>query len=975
MFTPPYSSFPGLLLPLLIGSLPAIAQFDPNRPVATTQALSLTAAAVAMKVPPGFRVEPIAGEPDVVQPIAYSIDDRGRIWLVENTNYPNCPGEAKDRILVLESTKNDGKFDKRTVFWDKATFTSGLALGFGGVWLGSPPHLLFIPDKNGDAVPDGEPQIVLDGWGNEDTHETLNDFIWGPDGWLYGTQGIFTESRVGKPGAPAAERVSINAGIWRYHPTKKIFERWAEGGSNQWGLDWNDRGESFFAACVIPHMWHGIQGAHYQRQAGKHDHPHLYADIQNIAWGRYEKAAYCGGMIYLGGAFSDEWRDHMFFHDIHMNKMRCEELVRDGSGYRSIRKPELLSTEDGWFRGLSPQYGPDGGVFVNDWYDKVPCHQQRAFTDRSNGRIYKIVSEGVKPVSVDLGKASDAELVKLHLHKNDWYVRRARLLLQERGASSETTSALEEILFGNPDETRQLRALWTLHAQSALTGTSALKALGAKSEHVRAWAVTCVSEDGKPSDPLFSKLKAMAKDETSSLVRLRISSAAQRIGIADRWELVAALAGHAEDQNDRNLPLMIWYATEPAVAAEPMKGVALLKSTKIGKLHEFVARRVTNLSIDDPKKAAPALEAFSDDLADADSSRRRSILRGMLAAVEGRARLGEPGGWENAYLKLKTDSDAGVRDDARQLSLIFGSRIALEELRGVLIDVAQPMEKRKAAIEILATQRDAMLVEPLLGMLPTADYLRISALRAMAVFDDARIPPSLLSAYSGLSREEKSAALNTLTSRVESVRLLLAAMEASQIPKQDMTAPVARVIQGFKNQNFDAWLEKNWGSLKTSSAEKQKEVDHYKKFLSADAILRADVNHGRELFLARCAVCHHMFGKGGEIGPELPGSFADMDYLLQNILDPNAVIGKDYQQVFITTNSGELKAGTITAENPGSITLKTLAGSSTIPRGEIKSLEVSPNSMMPEGMLAGLEEPEIRDLFLYLRQASEPENQ
>ena len=207
MYRLPTFIFPNLTIALLLGNLPALAQFDPDRPVATTQALSLADAAAMMKVPEGFRVEPIAGEPDVVQPIAYSIDDRGRMWVVENTNYPNCPGEAKDRVLVLESTKNDGKFDKKTVFWDKATFTSGLAIGFGGLWLGSPPNLLFIPDKNGDAVPDGEPQILLDGWGNQDTHETLNDFIWGPDGWLYGTQGMFTNSSVGKPGAPPADRV------------------------------------------------------------------------------------------------------------------------------------------------------------------------------------------------------------------------------------------------------------------------------------------------------------------------------------------------------------------------------------------------------------------------------------------------------------------------------------------------------------------------------------------------------------------------------------------------------------------------------------------------------------------------------------------------------------------------------------------------------------------------------------------------
>lgn len=206
-----------------------LAQDDPNRPVATTAALTPGEAAAQMKVPSGFAVSLVAGEPDIVQPIAYTTDDRGRLWIMENTNYPDCPGQPKDRLLVLESTQNDGNYDKTTVFWDKATFTSGLAPGHGGVWLGSPPHLLFIPDRNGDLIPDSEPLKLLDGWGNQDTHETLNDFIWGPDGWLYGTQGIYCQSRVGIPGTPDEKRVPINGGIWRYHPIKKIFELWAEG--------------------------------------------------------------------------------------------------------------------------------------------------------------------------------------------------------------------------------------------------------------------------------------------------------------------------------------------------------------------------------------------------------------------------------------------------------------------------------------------------------------------------------------------------------------------------------------------------------------------------------------------------------------------------------------------------------------------------------------------------------------------------
>ena len=220
---------PALVVASLISAVPAFSQDDPDRPVAMSPPLSPEKAASQMKVPAGFRVELVAGEPEVVQPIAYTMDDRGRLWVVENTNYPDAPGVAKDRVLVFESTKGDGKFDKQTVFWDKATFTLGIAVGFGGVWLGSPPNLLFITDRDENAVPDSEPVKVLDGWGSEDTHETLNNFIWGPDGWLYVTQGVSTESLLGPPNTPDTARVSISAesALYALTPKSEHVSGWA----------------------------------------------------------------------------------------------------------------------------------------------------------------------------------------------------------------------------------------------------------------------------------------------------------------------------------------------------------------------------------------------------------------------------------------------------------------------------------------------------------------------------------------------------------------------------------------------------------------------------------------------------------------------------------------------------------------------------------------------------------------------------
>jgi putative membrane-bound dehydrogenase-like protein len=194
-----------------------------------------------------------------------AFDHRGRLWVAEAYTYPKrAPeGQGIDQIVILEDTDQDGVFDSRKPFIEGLNLVSGLEVGFGGVWVGAAPYLMFIPDADGDDVPDGKPQILLDGFGYQDTHETLNALNWGPDGWLYGCHGVFTHSKVGKPGTPENQRTPMNAAVWRYHPTQHRFEVFAWGTSNPWGVDFNDHGQAFITACVIPHLYHVIQGAHY----------------------------------------------------------------------------------------------------------------------------------------------------------------------------------------------------------------------------------------------------------------------------------------------------------------------------------------------------------------------------------------------------------------------------------------------------------------------------------------------------------------------------------------------------------------------------------------------------------------------------------------------------------------------------------------------------------------------------------------
>ena len=607
------------ILAALLLSTAAIFAIDdpPGFPVQPGDGLSPTETAAGMKVPEGFSVKVFAAEPDIVQPIAFAIDDRGRLWVCENLSYPDWKPDGNDRIVILEDTDGDGKFDKKTLFYDKLNNVSAIEVGFGGVWVGSNPHLLFIADKDGDDKPDAAPEVVLDGWAHDDMHEILNSFAWGPDGWLYGTQGVFTYSKVGKPGAPDSERVPFNAGVWRLHPQTRKFEAFAHGTSNPWGVDWNDYGQCFITACVIPHLYHVALGGLYQRQAGKHFNEFAYDDIKTIArhrhWGGVDWAkgsrsqenstdeaggghAHAGAMIYLGDSWPAKYRNTIFMNNIHGNRINNDSLMPDGSGYGGDRLPDFMVSKDKWYRGLAIKYGPDGSAFVSDWYDARACHQQKPH-DRRNGRIYKIVYLDARQSPVDLAKLSDAELVKLQLHGNDWFVRHARRLLQERGAKPETHRALRDMMAdAKLTVPQRLRALWALHVTGGFDESIAKTLFAGKEPWLRAWAVQLLCEKSTPSDETLKDLARIARLGDSATVRLYLASALQRIPVEKRWDIVAGLMAHPEDQTDPNIALMIWYGMEPLIPSDPARAASLLAGAKAPKIQEYIARRMASIT-------------------------------------------------------------------------------------------------------------------------------------------------------------------------------------------------------------------------------------------------------------------------------------------------------------------------------------------------------------------------------------------
>ena len=640
--TRPY--FPNEIRPAEMSVLPPM---DPVRHAG----LSGEEAARAMTLPKGFSVMLAAAEPDVVKPIAFALDDRGRLWVAEGHTYPTraAEGGGKDRILILEDTNGDGRLDSRKVFTEGLNLVSGIEFGFGGVWVGAAPNLLFIPADEANDRPSGPPQVLLDGWGYQDTHETLNTFTWGPDGWLYGTHGVFTHSRVGKPGTPDDQRIPLNAGIWRYHPTRHEFEVFAHGTSNPWGFDFNDYGHGFTTACVIEHLYHVVQGARYKRQAGKHFNPHTYDDVKTIAdhvhWvgrkgphaGNARSGAaggghaHAGAMIYLGGdGWPAEYRSSIFMNNIHGHRANIDRLTRAGSGYAAAHGPDFLLTNDSWSQWLNFRYGPDGSVHAIDWYDKNQCHSSNPEVhDKTLGRIFKIRHQSDRWVKVDLRKESSDALVDLQLHRNDWYVRHARRLLQERGADAAVHTKLRRMLAEQKDVTRKLRALWALHVTGGLSARDALGLLDHDSEYVRSWAVQLLFENAPASAEAVEALGRLARQDPSPLVRLYVASALQRVPVNQRWEAVEALLARSEDAGDHTLPLMVWYAAEPLAEFDMPRALALAADSKLPRVFPFTIQRIAST------RSPAALRLLAERLARTDDPAQQiDLINGLNLAVK-----------------------------------------------------------------------------------------------------------------------------------------------------------------------------------------------------------------------------------------------------------------------------------------------------------------------------------------------------
>ncbi len=977
---------------------PILQHLVPN-PVRATKAKQETAAeqtTAQMFVEPGFSVEVVAAEPDLHQPMAFAFDAKGRLWVVEGHCYPQKrpAGEGLDRILIFADDDGDGTFENRKVFIEGLNLVSGMEVGHGGVWVGAAPELLFIPDRNGDDRPDGEPEVLLDGFGYADTHETLNSFLWGPDGWLYGNQGVFNQSRIGKPGAPDEERTPLQAGVWRYHPTRRVFEVFAHGGSNQWGLDYDDHGQLFMTHCRS--FWgqglttHVMQGGHYWNQVNGGYAPFISPTalpgrpamknylLASARYGHGEGGAgkpgsnevygghsHVGTMIYLGDNWPAEFRNHLFTHNLHGHQLNHQVNVREAGGYNTQHAGrDVLFCADQQYIGVDLQVGPDGAVYISDWYDPRHCHNPDVEQwNRGNGRMYRMKFDATyRPTKVDYTSATNEALAEAQLHANDWHVRMSRLVLSERATSKGVSEAavrrLRALALEHPQAERRLRAVWTLHAMGAFDADLASRLLKDESEYVRGWTVQLAVESLDEND-VSELLSSLAEAEAALFVRRYLASAIPRVSRELGWRLAEALGSQPENADDRDLPLLLWHGVAELMPEDLPRAMKLADETQLPALRDYVAWYATKLSPEGRDIVARRLtQAKPDELL--------RLLSLFELGVRGMRGLPEPAGWNDVSAHLYDSKDAAIRRAAESLGAAFGDEALYDRMRSVLADDAANTAARQHALSILASDPSPKNLPLYLTLLNSA-RLAPQVIPLLQSYNDPSVADVLIARLPAWKGAEGAAAMEVLSSRPASAAKVLDAIRAGKLEKSILTAYYARQMSSLGDEQLNARLAREWGAFGQTPSELRSAIAKTVAEYESAPLWAYNAQAGAEHFKKLCATCHQPEQQKENLAPNLAGSGAKgIRYLVENVLDPNAVIGRDYQARILVTADGRALSGLVESETASAVTLRTATNSVVVAKDEIEEIRVSPNSFMPTGLLQTLNEREQIELFKYL---------
>ncbi len=987
-------------------------------------ALSPEEALKKFEVPPGFRVELVAAEPDIVNPVAMTFDERGRIWITESIEYPRrSAGPGKDRVKVLESTKGDGKFDKATTVIEGLNIPSGIAIGHGGVWVCNSPDILFYPFSDFANAKLGKPQIVVTGFGRTDTHELPNSLTWGPDGWLYGLNGVFNHSHVKHKG----KDYKFTCALFRIHPKTKDFELFCEGTSNPWGLAFNDNGDAFVSACVIDHLWHLTETGYYHRQGGPY--PPFTWKIGSIVKHKHQKAAYCGLCWFDSDAYPPEYREKMYMGNIHGGAINVDQLERDGATY--FARPALLPSplvlkgrgaggegpklpgtsspsplpplprstggegsraigvgegsnflvaNDAWFMPVAQKVGPDGCLYILDWYDRYHCYQDAnrdpQGIDRLKGRLYRVVYKDYKPAGkFDLNNDDNVELGKRLDDANIYYRELAQRILTERGGGGAFTDT-------KLSRRARLHSLWSNIGAGKLgnLGTNTLgQVLSDPDPTIRAWAMRAVGNQRQ----LGHIIQGYGSDRSPEGM-LQLAIAAPKIKGVDAMAVLLDVLTRCGD--DKLIPHIVWQNLHPLLEKNGERFLTLAakadlaKSPGLARMLPRAIDRILGNASGDPA----AIIKFIDKLATGDKTEATQAL--CLAALASKIQNNEIAAknldalrkqLKPTLVRAKNSLNYELEIEAVALSAILRDPLGLDDA-AVLYRVDKDESAKLRLLNARIVGGDKSIFDDMMRLFAykskTSVAFRGQVLAALNKLEDPQLSEPVLKGYPLMEAELQPKAIELLTQRPTWAKALFKEIAANKISKDAVNVNQARRLLATKDAELTKLIEKHWGIPRdTRNPAREKMVAEMKTLFTRT---KGDPIEGKNVFKRVCAQCHRIYGGGPDVGPDLTSNGrSDFDQLLSNIFDPSLVIGSGYQAVTVVTKKGLTISGLVVEDNAQRVVLKVQGGElKTFARADVEDQFTSKLSMMPEDLEKQLRPQEIVDLIEYLTFDREPDD-
>lgn len=963
-------------------------------------------------------VDQVLTEPLVAQPVYMDFDARGRLWVVQYRQYPYpagiemvsrdkyyramydkvppAPGQpgyvpGVDRITIHEDTDGDGVFDKHKVFIDNLNMCTAVAQGDGGVWVLNPPYLLFYADANGDDKPDGDPVIHLQGFGLEDTHSVVNALRWGPDGWLYAAQGSTTSSRVTRPGIKDDKGVYCeSAAIWRYHPATRRYELFAHGGGNAFGVEIDSAGRIYSGYNGGgTHGFHYVQGGYYLKGAtskyGPPPNPYAFGTLPSIPNDRPIARFTHAFVRYEDDALPARYRNSLICIDPLASNVVVVTVTSDGSSFKSIAtRDAALASDDHGFRPVAITVGPDGAVYIADFYEQFIAHGQhfQGQIDPTTGRVYRLRAKDAKPgPPVDLTKLRDADLVAMLTTSTDATRAQRQVALRligqrwgDRAANDAERASAEAALRAamQRQDDAAMRALWGLNLLGDFDDALAADALRHAHPGVRRWAVRLLGDrvdaDKGIASPLAERLAEMARTDDDAEVRSQLASTAKRLPAAQALPIVAGLLTRDVDVADPHVPLLTWWALESKCGSD-RAAVVTLFDDKATWARPMVVQHI----------AERLMRRLAQAGSHADLVACAHLLR---AAPAGDARAALMKGFEQAYAGRSTaqlpDELIDAIDAAGGGSLVMrvrrGDAAAIVDALSLAGDDKAPLAQRRELVEVFG-QVDAPQSVTLLTHLATASgdaSLRKSALAALQRYGQPAVGAAVIQAYAKMPEDVRTAARLMLASRPTWALQWMQAAEAGAIDTNDVSAETIQQLRlhARSDTQLAALVDKRFGKVDaaTAAVPVQQQIDRLTAALDAGP---GNPYDGLQLFNRTCAACHTLFDKGGKIGPDLTDHpRRDTGSMLLSIVSPSAEIREGFESFVVITKDGRTVSGFLADRDDRVVSIRTLDGQTvTLRRADVQQMQPLGRSLMPVGLLSTMTDQQVRDLFAYLRQA------